>query len=191
MIMKLVWELKGQYERVINEGDRDPSTSLKVLMENIQAIATHHHCHQVKRVHSSFGLHFLSPATFIYLMDQASGLSPLIPEHLIQPTLKTTDSVEERSIEYCFITTGLAQNFSIRLAIDDPHLPRNFGERCEGYYPLTLSRQSHPILKNTKQNVIEKLKKYVQTRPLELLNHALNSPGSHQFSISLDDQFTA
>lgn len=191
MIMKLVWELKGQYERVINEGDKDPSTSLKVLMGNIQAIATHHHCHQVKRVHSSFGLHFLSPATFIYLMDQASGLSPLIPEHLIQPTLKTTDSVEEQSIEYRFITTGLAQNFSIRLAIDDPHLPRNFSERCEGYYPLTLSRQSHPILKNTKQNVIEKLKKYVQTRPLELLNHALNSPGSHQFAVSLDEQFTA
>jgi len=189
--MKIIWEVEGRYER-LNEGNQQTQkTSLTSFVNDFHAIATHQKHHYLPAVHQSFGLDFLPVNAVMHLMQQASGRSPLLTDQMLRPHLQSPDELALRNFRYRFVTTKLPQNFAINLQFDDPQLPQDLGDLCQGTYQIELRNSSNPILQAIQTEAKNNLVEFVKHHQLQVINHALRSQNFELFPIPLRSNCTA
>ncbi|MBD2152461.1 hypothetical protein H6F44_20405 [Pseudanabaena sp. FACHB-1277] len=194
--MKIIWKVTGYYEWIPQDGNSNlaaQNSSLADLLTDLQAIATQQKQYQIATIHQSFGLSFLPKHTLTHLLQYNSARSPLrlplMNERTLCPLLQNpTNSDFDSNVQRfsCqFTTTQLPQNFRLPLSFDDPQIPvRNTGDRAIDTYRITIENPTNQRLQTIKNEAIQELKQFIQTRHLDFLHIALKTLSS-DFSISL------
>ena len=185
--MQIFWEVTGYYERLSAEGTTVSKTSLANLFTDFRAIATDQKRYHLPAVHQSFGLNFLPVNTVTHLMQQTLGRSPLLADQTLRPFLQNPNDLRSQQFQYRFVSTQLTQ----RLEPDDPQIPRDFGDRCEGTYQIPLKNVSNPVIQNIRTEAINNLRGFIQTQTILVINLALRSNNSELFAVPLPNDCTA
>lgn len=186
-MMQIFWEVTGYYERLADDGRTVAQTSLANLLTDCRAIATDQKRYHLPAVHQSFGLNFLPINAVTHLMQQTSGRIPLLADQTLRPLLQNPNSLGSQQFLYRFVNTQLTSN----LEPDDPQIPNDFGDRCEGTYQILLKDVSNPVIQNVRTEAINNLRQFRQNHPLEVLNLALRSNNPELFAIPLPNDCTA
>jgi len=189
--MQIFWEVTGYYERLAAEGTTVSQTSLANLFTDLRAIATDQKCYHLPAVHQSFGLNFLPVNTVTHLMQQTLGRSPLLADQTLRPFLQNPNDLRSQQFKYRFVSTHLTNNFTKKLEFDDPQIPRDFGDRCEGTYQIPLKNVSNPVIQNIRTEAINNLRGFIQTQTILVINLALRSNNSELFAVPLPNDCTA
>jgi hypothetical protein len=189
--MQIIWEVAGYYERLADDGQTITKTSLANLLTDLRAIATDQKRYHLPAVHQSFGLNFLPVNAMTHLMQQTSGRSPLLAEQTLRPFIQNPSELTSQQFQYRFVSTKLTSNFAKNLEPDDPQIPSNFGDQCEGTYQVLLKNISNPIIQKVQAEAVNNLHQFIKTQTVELLNLALRSKNPELFAIPLPNDCMA
>jgi hypothetical protein len=187
--MQIFWEVIGYYERLADDGNTFPRISLANLLTDIQAIATDQKRYHIPAVHKSFGLNFLPVNAVTHLMQQTAGRSPLLADHTLRPLVQNSSDLTSQQFQYSFVSTQLTEPRD--LEPDDPQIPSDFGDRCEGTYQVLLKNISNPIIQKVQAEAVNNLRQFIKTQTVELLNLALRSKNPELFAILLPNDCMA
>lgn len=191
-MVKIIWEVMGYYERVLEDSTAIAQTSVSDLLTDLRTIATYHKQHHLPQVHQSFGLGFLPINTIPDLIQQTSGCSPILTDQVLRPVVRDPNQLKPQRFRYQFVTTGLDKNFKIQIKPEDDQIPRNFVyHRCDGSYEIELSKIKNPIIETIKNEAIDHLRQLIKNQPIEVINFALTSKTPDIFTISLPNDCTA
>ena len=187
--MQIFWEVIGYYERLADDGRTITKTSLANLLTDLRAIATAQKRYHLPAVHQSFGLKFLPINAMTHLMQQTTGRSPLLADQTLRPLVQNSSDLTSQQFQYSFVSTQLTEPRN--LEPDDPQIPSDFGDRCEGTYQVLLKNISNPIIQKLQVEAVNNLRQFIKTQAVELLDLALRSKTPEIFAIPLPNDCTA
>ena len=189
--MQIFWEVTGYYERLADDGQTIAKTSLANLLTDLRAIATDQKRYHLPSVHQSFGLNFLPVNAMTHLMQQTSGRSPLLADQTLRPFIQNPSDLKSQQFQYRFVSNQPTRNFTKKLASDDPQIPSDFGDRCEGTYQVLLRKTSNSIIQKVQAEAVTNLNQFIKTEPVAVINLALRSRNPELFAIPLPNDCTA
>jgi hypothetical protein len=189
--MQIFWEVTGYYERLTDGAKTVSKTSLANLFTDLRAIATEQKRYHLPAVHQSFGLNFLPVNAVTHLMQQTSGRSPLLADQTLRPFIQNPSDLKSQQFQYRFVSNQPTRNFTEKLESDDPQIPSDFGDRCEGTYQVLLRKTSNSIIQKVQAEAVTNLNQFIKTEPVAVINLALRSRNPELFAIPLPNDCTA
>lgn len=172
--MRIFWTIKGKYCKLTDDGQEIPSISLNTLMTEIQGIAKQQKISHSPTIHQWFGLNFLPQQVVTELVTNLGKSTP------------TPENLQPRKFTYQFIPEVSSQLAPFNLPPDNPQIPPNLTNICEGSYQEELLQNSNnSLLKEKRENALNELKNIINTQPLVILHHFLQNSEPQTYSVSL------
>ncbi|MGY6530597.1 MAG: phospholipase D family protein [Cyanobacterium sp.] len=184
--MELYWKIKGKYQKIPKKKDSVKRTSLKTIINDIQAIATQQNISNLSTFNQSFGLNFLPPNIANYLLKNNLDKSTIIIDDKIKFSRKSKDTFQPIQYDYQFIPEESQEISVLRLASNDEQIPVNLIDICEGFYQLKLSEhETNSIINHKKQNALNEVNLFFLQQPLTIISNFLTNSNLNSYFIPL------